>query len=112
MPELTKEKWLAALRSGEYDQGIGMLEKNNQYCCLGVLQMVCDGKVERWEYDGSSRFLPSDAWYAGHKILDVCGSSCVPQRLSAMNDGSDEDNLPRHDFLQIADYIEKEVEAY
>ena len=36
-----KEKWLTALRSGEYKQGKYYLKNdNNCYCCLGVLQMV------------------------------------------------------------------------
>jgi hypothetical protein len=36
-----KTKWLQALRSGEYKQGIGALHNvaGNSYCCLGVL---CD----------------------------------------------------------------------
>lgn len=41
-PEI-KAKWLAALRSGAYTQGIGQLvrytNRESKYCCLGVL---CD----------------------------------------------------------------------
>jgi hypothetical protein len=37
-PEL-KQKWLAALRSGEYKQARGYLKTEFGYCCLGVL---CD----------------------------------------------------------------------
>lgn len=34
------DRWLTALRSGDYDQGIGVLRDSaNRYCCLGVL---CD----------------------------------------------------------------------
>lgn len=34
------ERWVKALRSGEYEQGRGVLrDHNNRYCCLGVL---CD----------------------------------------------------------------------
>lgn len=37
-----KEKWIAALRSGDFTQGRGNLarintDKDNEYCCLGVL---------------------------------------------------------------------------
>lgn len=48
VPEV-KEKWLAALRSGEYEQGTSCLysttreSTNPQYCCLGVL---CDLAVK------------------------------------------------------------------
>lgn len=34
-----KEKWVAALKSGRYKQGIGSLKTGDQFCCLGVL---CD----------------------------------------------------------------------
>lgn len=34
-----KEKWVEALRSGKYVQGVGVLRKQDTYCCLGVL---CD----------------------------------------------------------------------
>lgn len=30
------KKWVAALRSGEYTQGRGMLCRDDHYCCLGV----------------------------------------------------------------------------
>jgi len=29
--------WVTALRSGKYKQGMGYLNKNNKFCCLGVL---------------------------------------------------------------------------
>lgn len=32
-------KWVEALRSGQYEQGFGLLNDNNQYCVFGVL---CD----------------------------------------------------------------------
>ncbi len=42
-----KAKWLEALRSGRYKQGRKYLrDKNNQFCCLGVL---CDvGAPGQW----------------------------------------------------------------
>lgn len=30
------EQWLAALRSGEYNQSMGALQDSQGYCCLGV----------------------------------------------------------------------------
>lgn len=32
-----KDKWVAALESGEYEQGKGKLKRDNKFCCLGVL---------------------------------------------------------------------------
>jgi hypothetical protein len=34
-----KARWVAALRSGEYDQGTGQLRSYGRFCCWGVL---CD----------------------------------------------------------------------
>ena len=31
-----RAKWVAALRSGEFEQGHGTLHLNGRYCCLGV----------------------------------------------------------------------------
>lgn len=49
-PEV-KEKWLTALRSGEYEQGVGQLCYNGKFCCLGVLNDVLDlGYPEDYEH--------------------------------------------------------------
>lgn len=32
-----KAKWIAALRSGEFKQTPDVLQKDDRYCCLGVL---------------------------------------------------------------------------
>lgn len=38
MKKSIMEKWVAALRSGEYKQGKGQLRNSqNEFCCLGVL---------------------------------------------------------------------------
>lgn len=39
-----KQKWVAALRSGNYNQGVNTLRKGNNFCCLGVLCDVVDPK--------------------------------------------------------------------
>lgn len=39
MNQEVKEKWVAALRSGKYQQAGGHLRDGDQFCCLGVL---CD----------------------------------------------------------------------
>src|SRR5579872_462210 len=40
-----KEKWVSALKSGEFRQTTGSLcrtsSEENQYCCLGVLGSIC-----------------------------------------------------------------------
>ena len=37
MDQVIKEKWIAALESGEYKQCHGQLSYNDGFCCLGVL---------------------------------------------------------------------------
>jgi hypothetical protein len=74
MPKETLAKWLEGLRSGKYKQVYGALRnrvlgkdgeptKEIGYCCLGVLQMVVDGKVE--EAVGGT---PSRDWLERNKI--------------------------------------------
>jgi hypothetical protein len=49
-PEI-KQKWIEALRSGEYDQGKHYLRNTgNQYCCLGVLCDIYSKETEvEWD---------------------------------------------------------------
>lgn len=113
MPKELKTKWLEALRSGEYKQTQGALECDGSYCCLGVLQMVAEGKVETvptrmddgtisWESKG----LPTPQFYERHGIVGSSGSSSIhPLNLVEMNDGE------LYTFEQIADVIEEKVEV-
>ena len=103
-----KEKWVKALRSGEYDQTRRALHDKNGFCCLGVL---CDlhskESGERWvsERDGDSKLtymgwvgiLPGSVEdWANVRSLDM-------ENLAHLND-----NLFK-DFAQIADYIEENL---
>ena len=36
------DKWIAALESGKYEQGLGALNSGGQFCCLGVLCEVLE----------------------------------------------------------------------
>lgn len=116
MPKEMKEKWVKALRSGEYTQGRGCLEMNGTYCCLGVLQMVTDGYTER--SPGSAlQTLPSQQWYEDHGIIDCVMDSTNYLRkttytLANMNDGNGPHLQARLSFPQIADWIEENVEGY
>jgi len=53
MDETVKQKWINALRSGDYEQGIGALRKTNgtdTYCCLGVLCDLYQDATEQGEW--------------------------------------------------------------
>ena len=57
------EKWVPALRSGDYVQGVDRLKENGKYCCLGV---ACDLAGGEWDYVGSfhqaDKFVYKGEW--------------------------------------------------
>lgn len=67
MKAADKTKWLAALRSGEYAQCAETLSDGNGYCCLGVLETVLSGEVEKDEH-GVPLGVPSKEWLDEHGI--------------------------------------------
>lgn len=41
-----KAEWLKRLRSGDYQKGVGYLNRNNKFCCLGVLcEMAAEADI-------------------------------------------------------------------
>jgi hypothetical protein len=61
-------KWVAALRSGEYEQGKGALHLDGRYCCLGV---ACDlSKTGEWLRQ-ESRNLTGEV--SAHSLTYRCG---------------------------------------
>lgn len=90
-----KSKWVAALRSGDFKQGSGWLEKDGCYCCLGVLCAIQDSDWKRQFSEEESLYtekLP-DRLNAGLNQIER-------HELAQIND----DGMP---FAEIADYIEK-----
>lgn len=55
----TRDRWVAALRSGKYKQGTGYLQQNGRFCCLGVLNDIqnnpCNKRHGAIMYDSPSR---------------------------------------------------------
>lgn len=52
-PEI-KAQWLAALRSGDYQQGRSLLHYEDRFCCLGVLcDLYAKDTGNTWESNGS-----------------------------------------------------------
>ena len=122
------DKWLSALRSGEYRQGSGFLRfgpsSAPRYCCLGVLQMALDGEIE--SEDSRDDELPSLTWLESHGIsfYDMNGADNNFPFLPTLNedaiDANDErvclpnDDVAEHvyDFNAIADAIEATTATY
>lgn len=120
-PEI-KEKWVAALRSGEYKQGRGTLkytdrDDNAAYCCLGVL---CEVAVKEGVLSSPTTPAMYGDWYYGAEeeqsalpvvVQDWAGLT-GPGRLLTSVEGAHSliglnDEL-RLSFEQIADVIEEQ----
>ena len=92
MDKKLKAKWVKALRSGKYMQERETLVgPNRAYCCLGVLSRLMNHRLPRTQLD----YPPNDVLTKGQQM-----------NLADMNDGSGAYEGLRHDFKQIADYIE------
>lgn len=95
-----KEKWVEALRSGEYNQGKGRLRQANQYgsyyCCLGVLRDLYPNLIK----GQNGALSPED-----RKQIGI--SAIVQGKLINMNDGLYREKPTP--FCKIADYIEKNL---
>lgn len=99
-----KAKWIAALRSGEYQQCHGTMfkEKTGGYCCLGVAACVQHGfnitSSINQSKDGASFYdlLPSP----------IAGgfSNPVAKHLMRMNDGTGD--FDETSFPEIANWID------
>lgn len=109
-PEV-KQKWIKALRSGEYKQAKGQLTTlTGEDCCLGVLckLAVAEGviapstKEEKYvTYDRETHILPQKVIiWAG---VDSCGGYKNENGIQWLT----EDNDGGATFLDIADTIEK-----
>lgn len=114
LPADIKQKWVDALRSGEYKQGQGYLKtEDGGYCCLGVLQMCTQGYVEMHEEDNTPRALPTRSYWSKIRTdLDYYSAGeGLEAELTHMNDGGGTWTGDPQSFEQIADFIEKNVEA-
>lgn len=111
-----KQAWLAALRSGEYEQAYGKLRSGDSFCCLGVL---CDlhavATDNTWDEDGRyfnepGALPPEVAEWAG--LPDTNPDMPTPPgvigkfTIAEYNDGKLIINIRPHTFAEIADLIE------
>ena len=122
LPKEFKEKWIKALKSGNYVQGSGSLRKemdntNNTssmptYCCLGVACSVAGvpeeyitgewiDYVDGYEYDVVPEVL--------HGVSD---ENQLVEALSCMNDTHTADTTEhKFSFEDIADWIDDNIKG-
>lgn len=81
-----RKKWIQALRSGKFKQGMVYLEKNGKHCCLGVACRVIQpkGSIDRFKWGGGSS---EGSEVLNDGTLDLFGITDDDQdRFSDLND--------------------------
>ena len=101
-----KQKWVDALRSGEYQQGQYCLRTDNGFCCLGVL---CDlyGKENNVEWNGDmfQDMVVVLPLFVVEWSGIVNSNPYVNDEISTLGELNDKGST----FEQIADVIEKQL---
>lgn len=116
-----KAEWVAALRSGKYEQGTSFLNRDNKFCCLGVLcDLIKDEVGGQWidkAADGIKSFqigasdshvsIPYDrkGWYTAYNSIGVTIEG-EHRSLWNHNDGV---SGKAHTFIEIAKAIEEQL---
>lgn len=99
MDKELKEKWVAALRSGEIEQANRrLLDADGAMCCVGVLARIC-GVTDETMIQNSQSLYSQGLEPVGVAVGE--GSAEILFRLADMNDHQGKN------FKEIADYIEK-----
>ena len=129
-PEV-KQKWIDALRSGNYEQGSEKLRTVNGYCCLGVLcDIYAQENDTQWKFMGNeeTNFQLMDYWYfldqsefLPESVMNWAGlRTHNPSVRVYCEDSDDEDqryyndeianvNDSGYSFSQIADIIQQQL---
>lgn len=99
-----KQKWITALRSGDYQQASGQLRNQHaEFCCLGVLAQISGACV--WDDAGDAfvngvRASMEDEYYLFPEFASL--DLETQKHLATMNDNG-------RTFAEIADWVEKNV---
>lgn len=124
MTEEFKKKWTAALRSGEYKQGVGCLHNRTkqQFCCIGVgcdlidpkawcITAISGGDDELCGFVNygevlSTGAIPTQKWLANHAMARglhaVFENEHIITDLVKMNDHG-------YTFAEIANHIDQHI---
>ena len=107
-----KQKWVDALRSGDYKQGQNYLRTDNGFCCLGVL---CDlyGKENNVEWNlvnnGQNYEFEEFESYLPPFVVEWAGVEEDAPRINGEIGTLSELNDTGSTFEQIADLIEEHL---
>jgi len=112
-----KDKWVAALRSGEYKQTREQLYDGKGYCCLGVLCKITGKKFFRDDYNHYYHYYVKDTQNGIREDIvlptDVMNEVDMRTKNGAYRPGLLLVNLndSGKTFSEIADVIEEHWEA-
>jgi hypothetical protein len=117
LPKKYKDRWLKALRSGEFKQGTRCLRsQQDQYCCLGVAYEVNGGTwLPRKPGAGYSTAAahPGRIAEASSKSVKLALSqACTvhqPEEFSVEEYLINRNDCQRRSFVQIANWVEKHL---
>ncbi len=106
-----KAKWLEALRSGKYLQGVMTLRRYNEsmpdsFCCLGVLADVAGVNWEPAQYGPYMRYGFKSDGEEGLWVTDLPGTLLHPTTTGMCMHMNDSENKS---FNEIADWIEENL---
>ena len=122
-----KAKWVAALRSGQYEQTDAVLRDADRFCCLGVLcDLYSKESGTEWEPDFASQFtmhgnggtLPVEVRRWADLPHEYGAYVAVTKRYDEGNEDTTVYHSPsltelndqwQYDFHQIADVIEQQL---
>lgn len=109
--------WVAALRSGEFKQGMGALREGDEFCCLGVAcelaaregitnaeEPPSDPLIDNiWHYGGENGVLPPEVteWLGLRTNCGAWQEGIIGGSLASQNDNG-------ASFDEIAAIIESE----
>lgn len=106
LPKKFKKEWIAALKSGKFEQGMGELynKEQNSYCCLGVACRVAG--LKKSEINGVGTIEEQFRGMGVPKMLislDNGKNGKLIDKLVTMNDDKGKS------FKQIAKWIKKKL---
>lgn len=114
-----KDKYLKALRSGEYKQGVfGLRTIDDKFCALGVLcDLAAKEGIIQWEHSGFAYWIKGGTYYLPKSVMKWAGMCSQSGRFP--EEFSNEDvskysianmNDDKNNFNTIADAVEKNWE--
>ena len=99
MNKKLKPKWVNALRSDDFQQGMGVLRtRDGKFCCLGLLRYINDpkDKTKRRDHFGPVELLSDE------RLKEFGLTRRIQRELAAMND----EGVP---FPVLAGFIEENI---